>query len=267
MSTRISSLVTEANPQTNILLPCLVSGVTRKVTLNSVLNSVTGGTVIAANVTGGTGISVAIEGVSQAKSITVSFNVPGLIVPFAGAATTEPSGWLFCNGQAVLRSGTLGYPNLFAVIGTTYGNGDGTTTFNVPDLRGRIPFGVAQNSSTTSPLNGVTFSAGNFYALASSGGQENHLITAAQTPVKDHTHSASGSMTVYGEYGDTQNWDDPDVVPPENYTDYGHLGEIAPGTQKTISSTASSSALTSVNAALPHSNMPPAIVLSYLVKT
>ena len=74
-------------------------------------------------------------------------------------------------------------------------------------------------------------------------------------------------MTVYGDYSDTQNWDDPDVDPPDHYSDYGNLGEIAPGTQKTISSTASSSALTSVNAALPHSNMPPAIVLSYLVKT
>jgi microcystin-dependent protein len=264
MSTRISSLVTEASPQTNILLPCLVSGVTRKVTLNSVLNSVTGGTVIAANVTGGTGISVAIEGVSQAKSIIVSFSVPGLIVPFAGGATTEPSGWLFCNGQAVSRSI---YSGLFGTIGTTYGSGDGTTTFNVPDLRGRIPFGVAQNSSIASPLNGATFGSGNFHTLASSGGQENHLLTAAQTPVKDHTHSASGSMTVYGDYADTQNFDDPNVPPPENYSDFGLLGEIAPGTQKTISSTASSSALASVAAALPHSNMPPAIVLSYLVKT
>jgi microcystin-dependent protein len=264
MSTRISSLTTEANPQTNILLPCLVSGVTRKVTLNSVLNFVTGGTVIAANVTGGSGISVAIEGTRDAKSLTVSFNVPGLIVPFAGGATTEPSGWLFCNGQAISRTD---YSSLFGVVGTTYGNGNGTTTFNVPDLRGRIPFGVAANSSTASPLNGATFGSGNFHTLASSGGQENHLITAAQTPVKDHTHSASGSMTVFGDYADTQNWDDPDTRPPENYSDRGELGEIAPGTQKTISSSASSSALTSVAAALPHSNIPPVIVLSYLIKT
>jgi len=264
MSTRISSLTTEANPQTNILLPCLVSGVTRKVTLNSVLNSVTGGTVIAANVTGGSGISVAIEGTGDAKSLTVSFNVPGLIVPFAGGATTEPSGWLFCNGQAISRSD---YSSLFGVVGTTYGSGNGTTTFNIPDLRGRIPFGVAANSSTASPLNGATFGSGNFHTLASSGGQENHLITAAQTPIKDHTHSASGSMTVFGDYSDTQNFDDPNVPPPENYSDFGNLGEIAPGTQKTISSTASSSALTSVAAALPHSNIPPVIVLSYLIKT
>jgi len=264
MSTRISSLTTEANPQTNILLPCLVSGVTRKVTLNSVLNSVTGGTVIAANVTGGSGISVAIEGTGDAKSLTVSFNVPGVIVPFAGGATTEPSGWLFCNGQAISRSD---YSSLFGVVGTTYGSGNGTTTFNIPDLRGRIPFGVAANSSTASPLNGATFGSGNFHTLASSGGQENHLITAAQTPVKDHTHSASGSMTVFGDYSDTQNWDDPNVGPPENYSDYGNLGEIAPGTQKTISSTASSSALAPVAAALPHSNIPPVIVLSYLIKT
>jgi microcystin-dependent protein len=74
-------------------------------------------------------------------------------------------------------------------------------------------------------------------------------------------------MTVFGDYSDTQNFDDPNVPPPENFSDFGNLGEIAPGTQKTISSTASSSALTSVAAALPHSNIPPVIVLSYLIKT
>ena len=60
----------------------------------------------------------------------------GMLAPFAGA--TAPTGWFLCDGQAVSRST---YANLFAVIGTTYGAGDGTassgTTFNVPDLRGR----------------------------------------------------------------------------------------------------------------------------------
>ena len=49
---------------------------------------------------------------------------------------TAPTGWLLCNGDAVSRST---YADLFAVIGTTFGVGDGSTTFNVPDFRGRVP--------------------------------------------------------------------------------------------------------------------------------
>lgn len=58
---------------------------------------------------------------------------PGAVSAFA--VQSAPSGWLICNGQAVPR---LTYPNLFAAIGTSFGSGDGTTTFNVPDLRGEF---------------------------------------------------------------------------------------------------------------------------------
>lgn len=56
---------------------------------------------------------------------------------------TIPSGWLLCNGQAVARTT---YANLFSLIGTTYGAGDGSTTFNVPDLRGEFLRGAGTNS-------------------------------------------------------------------------------------------------------------------------
>lgn len=61
----------------------------------------------------------------------------GVINPFAGSSA--PSGWLICDGTAVSRST---YASLFAILGTTYGSGDGSTTFNIPDLRSRIPLGV-----------------------------------------------------------------------------------------------------------------------------
>lgn len=61
----------------------------------------------------------------------------GTVLPFAGSAA--PSGWLLCYGQAVSRAT---YANLFAAIGTAFGVGDGSTTFNVPDLRGRVPAGL-----------------------------------------------------------------------------------------------------------------------------
>jgi len=62
---------------------------------------------------------------------------PGIVSPFAGSSA--PSGWLVCNGQAVSRTT---YAALFATIATTYGGGDGSTTFNVPDLRGEFVRGL-----------------------------------------------------------------------------------------------------------------------------
>lgn len=67
-------------------------------------------------------------GMSQA-----SFEVAGTVRHFA--ANSLPSGWLKANGAAVSRAG---YPALFAAIATTYGVGDGATTFNLPDLRGEF---------------------------------------------------------------------------------------------------------------------------------
>jgi microcystin-dependent protein len=59
------------------------------------------------------------------------------VIPFAGSAA--PTGWHLCDGTAVSRTGN---PNLFSAIGTSWGAGNGTTTFNLPDLQGRTVFGV-----------------------------------------------------------------------------------------------------------------------------
>lgn len=63
--------------------------------------------------------------------------LPGCIQIWTGE--TPPNGFLLCNGEAVSRTT---YEDLYAVIGTTYGSGDGDTTFNLPDLQGRIPVGM-----------------------------------------------------------------------------------------------------------------------------
>ena len=70
---------------------------------------------------------------SAFSEISTDLFKPGMVVPFAGS--TAPSGWLICDGAAISRST---YSALFAVIGTTYGAGDGSTTFNIPDLQDRI---------------------------------------------------------------------------------------------------------------------------------
>ena len=60
----------------------------------------------------------------------------GCILAYAGAAA--PTGWVFCDGSAISR---VDYATLFTAISTSFGVGDGSTTFNVPDLRGRVPVG------------------------------------------------------------------------------------------------------------------------------
>lgn len=84
---------------------------------------------------------------------------PGTLAPFGSA--TVPDGWLLCDGSAISRTG---FDSLFNVIGTTYGTGDGSTTFNLPDLRQRFPLGKAV-SGTGSTLGGT-------------GGTVDHLHTA-----------------------------------------------------------------------------------------
>lgn len=259
MATRISDLTEDVSPATNSLLAVVVNGITRKTVLQNVLNLVTGGTVT--SITGGNNVSVSSVG-SPTANLTVNFSLPGMVVPYAGPDAKVPEGWLFCNGQSV---STSTYAALYAVIGYTYGGAG--ASFNVPDLRGRIPFGRAATSLTSSPLNGATFASGDFHTLASSGGQENHLLTSAQTAIKDHVHSASGTMTVYGGCQDTACWDDPNCGPPECYGDYNVHGEVTVGSRASASSTGNSSALSPINAALAHNNMPPVIVLSYLIKT
>lgn len=78
--------------------------------------------------------TIAIENgaVTQAKASNML--VPaGVVLPFAAAVAGIPTGWLYCSGQGVSRTT---YSALFAMISTTYGAGDGSTTFNLPDLRG-----------------------------------------------------------------------------------------------------------------------------------
>ena len=89
--------------------------------------------------------------------------VPGLIMPYAG--TTVPPGYLLCDGSAISRTT---YANLFAAIGTTYGAGDGNTTFNIPDLGWRSIEGLYGNSEwlgyrSTGSVPRIEFEAVNHY--------------------------------------------------------------------------------------------------------
>lgn len=69
--------------------------------------------------------------------------IAGMIAPFAGPVEKIPSGWLLCDGRAISRSE---YLNLYTAIGTSWGEGDGSSTFNIPDLRGMFLRGVSGES-------------------------------------------------------------------------------------------------------------------------
>jgi microcystin-dependent protein len=99
----------------------------------------------------------------------------GVISQFAGS--TAPSGYLVCDGAAVSRST---FSSLFTAIGTTYGTGNGSTTFNIPNFQGRVPVGVG----TAPSGNGRTAKA-----LAGTGGDETVALTTANMAA--HTHSGT----------------------------------------------------------------------------
>jgi microcystin-dependent protein len=113
-----------------------------------------------------------------AGSLSFTVAMPtGAVIPFAG--TTTPTSWLFCYGQAINRTT---YSVLFDVIGTTYGVGDGSTTFNIPDLRGRLVAGQDDMGGTSA--NRLTGLSGGVDGdvLGASGGAETHTLTAGQLP-------------------------------------------------------------------------------------
>lgn len=96
----------------------------------------------------------------------------GEIRMFAG--NFAPAGWMFCEGQTVAIAD---FPELFNVIGTTYG-GDGVNTYNLPDLRGRLPLHKGTLSTST-------------FVLAQQGGVESVALTVNQIPAHTHAFQAT----------------------------------------------------------------------------
>jgi microcystin-dependent protein len=176
----------------------------------------------------------------------------GCVMPFAG--TTPPDGWLLCYGQAVSRTG---YSDLFAAIGTTYGAGDGSTTFNLPDLRGRVAAGKDDMGGSaagrlTSPMSGAT--------LGASGGEQSHSLSTAEIPAHNHGvndpghgHSAPGGRIVIGDAS----------ILNQSWYSYADGGNIAPGT----SANGSNISIQNAGGGGTHNNTQPTIVLNHIIST
>jgi microcystin-dependent protein len=110
----------------------------------------------------------------------------GSILEYGGAAA--PAGWLLCDGAAVSRAT---YASLFAILGTAYGVGDGSTTFNVPNRVDRFGVGAGglyARGSTGGSASGTTSSAGSHNHTGAAGGT---AITTAQMPSHNHTGTTS----------------------------------------------------------------------------
>lgn len=174
---------------------------------------------------------------------------PGAIIDYAGA--TEPEGWLFPYGQAVSRTT---YAVLFAVIGTAFGVGDGSTTFNLPDYRGRV--GAGQDDMGGSSANRLTGLTGgvNGDTFAAVGGAEGHILTIAQLPVVTPSGTIVSTVTGGTQGGSASGFHQSEGVSTGPYTT----------TPITVTSTFTG---TPFGSGTTHNNVQPTIIVNKLIKT
>ena len=148
-------------------------------------------------------------------------------------AASAPTGWLLCNGAAVSRST---YATLFALIGTTFGAGDGSSTFNVPDMRDKFPVG-----------------SGSTYALNATGGSANSTLPS-------HTHTATVT-----DSGHNHTYLEP------QFEDGGGGGESEiqnRSTQNTSTATTGITVANSTEGSSPtNTNLPPYRGINFIIKT
>ncbi len=125
---------------------------------------------------------------TEFKSEVATFSVPTGTIMYS-LTLNMGDGWLLADGSEVSRAT---YAALFAEIGTRYGDGDASTTFNLPDLRGRSPLGAGTGTGLTSRnINDVSV------------GEERH--TMLETELVPHTHTWSGPQSRTEEKGDGAN--------------------------------------------------------------
>jgi len=167
-------------------------------------------------------------------TIHPQFNgLTGVILPFAGSAA--PADWLLCNGQAVSRTT---YDVLYNIIGVKYGIGDGTTTFNIPNLKGKVPVGV---DSTIADFND----------RGKTGGSKEHTLSMAEMPSHDHPVNENilndnspllASNNAIAREGAIANTN-------SGWNKQGNLGTSSRGSDA------------------PHENMPPYVAVNYIIGT
>ena len=204
------------------------------------------------------------NGGTAAPSWVASPGVPtGSLFPYAGSSA--PTGYLLCDGAAVSRST---YATLFGVLSTTYGSGDGSTTFNLPDLRGRMPLGAGTgtglNASGTGKPSGTAQTA---RTAGQWGGEETNLLSTNEMP----SHNHGGATGNAGSHSHTLNKEVLTYMGSggNRYDPYpGSVWAGSPAAGLTISTQADHShTITAQGGGARHNTMPPFVVANYIIKT
>lgn len=168
----------------------------------------------------------------------------GIVIKRGG--NTVPGGWLECDGSAVSRTT---YAALFAKAGIKYGAGDGSTTFNLPDARGRTPIGSGTGSGLTAR------------SIGASVGAETHALSQAELP--SHTHTVNDSGHTHKP--------DPAFTGPSGASAgiYRFRNQVDTlGTANTLYTTLAASGVTFQNTGGTdaHNNMQPSLVSRFIIK-
>lgn len=163
------------------------------------------------------------------------------------ARITPPSGWLLCDGAAVSRTT---YDDLFTAIGTSYGVGDGSTTFNVPNFLGRAVLGAGSGSGLTARAKG------------DKAGAETHTLVTAELASHNHSHTHNGIAN--HTHNISFRTDAGAVTAPKFATDAGNSssgwGSVAGGGHT------HSADATAAGSESAHNNMQPFGVATYIIK-
>ena len=254
--------VTEIKPNTADASVVTATLADDAVTAAKIADDAVGADAVADNSIGAAAINISGNGTSGQAVVSDgdgSFSyesniVPsGALMPYAG--TSAPTGFLLCDGSAVSRTT---YATLFSAISTTYGSGDGSSTFNLPDLRGRVVAG--QDDMGGASANRLTDQTGglNGDTLGDTGGSETHTLTTAQ--LASHTHSFSDTDTITNI-----------AIPrtlivgaTNNSVNVDGSGVRVDAGSKTVSISGTTGSAGSGSA---HNNVQPTIILNYIIKT
>lgn len=168
---------------------------------------------------------------------------------------TAPTGWILCYGQAINRTT---YAALFAIIGTTYGVGDNSTTFNVPDMRGRFPLG--QDDMGGSAANRVTDSDADTLGGADGDELKDLSHTHTYTDIVNHVHGqcvGAAGTPQYAEGGATS----------YAVTGFASTGNTSSRIKTANPDSGAASGTTASGGSSTTDVMPPFITLNYIIKT
>jgi len=204
----------------------------------------------AQDVTKGSGIKtthIQDSAVTAAKIDSVS---NGILIPIGGmlpyGGATAPSGFLLCDGAAISRTT---YSALYAILGTKFGSGDGSSTFNLPNLVDKMPIG-----------------SGNLYATGATGGEATHTLTTTEMPSHSHSHNHTATVTDPGHAHNMGRGDKTTAGSTSNdLLGLGYTGADT-GTAVTGISVSISTDATTSGSGNAHNNLPPYLAAPWIIR-